>query len=321
VITALALVAGSSVIFFDPIFQGMAISLASGVLVSTVLTLIVIPLGCIDAAESLCQVAGRKCEKVRSRRPSGGEGNTGGGGGTPLLLRGWQASVGAVFWVVNFFQALAALMRSRRAQSNSEVVAASTAEPAASPPVRQERAQSPDHEQAAAVTGESAAVQADDQQLPVADDAEMPVDNAEPQAVPEAAAVDTGIEGERSTATVSSETTEQAVENLAPEASEPETPEVSEASPPVSPATGTVRTAKGRDKVRNKLAEPSKTATKPRSPRQSKSPEQTRARPAAKKAGIGKGGKRTQSAKPPVRGRAADSKGNRRGIRLKSLDE
>lgn len=45
-ITALALVAGSSVIITDPIFQGMAISLMFGVLVSTLLTLVVIPLKC-----------------------------------------------------------------------------------------------------------------------------------------------------------------------------------------------------------------------------------------------------------------------------------
>ena len=56
-ITALALVAGSSVILTDPIFQGMAISLASGVLVSTVLTLVVIPLGTIEAKQSLIEVA------------------------------------------------------------------------------------------------------------------------------------------------------------------------------------------------------------------------------------------------------------------------
>ena len=60
-ITALALVAGSSVIFFDPIFQGMAISLASGVLVSTILTLIVIPLGCINASKDLIEVAEATC--------------------------------------------------------------------------------------------------------------------------------------------------------------------------------------------------------------------------------------------------------------------
>ena len=58
-ITALALVAGSSVILTDPIFQGMAISLAAGVLISTLLTLVVIPLGCVQASDSLLEVAGR----------------------------------------------------------------------------------------------------------------------------------------------------------------------------------------------------------------------------------------------------------------------
>ena len=53
-ITALALVLGSSVILTDPIFQGMAISLLFGVVVSTLLTLVVIPLGCITARKALC---------------------------------------------------------------------------------------------------------------------------------------------------------------------------------------------------------------------------------------------------------------------------
>ncbi len=48
-VTAFALVGGSLVIIFDPIFKGMAISLAFGVLVSTILTLVVIPLGAITA--------------------------------------------------------------------------------------------------------------------------------------------------------------------------------------------------------------------------------------------------------------------------------
>ena len=52
VITAFALVAGSSVILSDFIFQGMAISLLFGALVSTVLTLLVIPLGCVSASNS-----------------------------------------------------------------------------------------------------------------------------------------------------------------------------------------------------------------------------------------------------------------------------
>jgi len=54
-ITALALVAGSFVILTDPIFEGMAISLLFGVMVSTILTLVVIPLGCISIGpKALC---------------------------------------------------------------------------------------------------------------------------------------------------------------------------------------------------------------------------------------------------------------------------
>lgn len=57
IITALALVGGASVILTDPIFQGMAISLMFGVLVSTLLTLLVIPLGCISASKFMIQAA------------------------------------------------------------------------------------------------------------------------------------------------------------------------------------------------------------------------------------------------------------------------
>ncbi len=55
IITALALVVGSTAILFDPIFQGMAISLMYGVFVSTVLTLIVIPLGCYSGRAAFCE--------------------------------------------------------------------------------------------------------------------------------------------------------------------------------------------------------------------------------------------------------------------------
>ena len=44
VLTAAALVVGGAVIYLDPIFQGLAVSLISGVVVATMLTLVVIPL-------------------------------------------------------------------------------------------------------------------------------------------------------------------------------------------------------------------------------------------------------------------------------------
>ncbi len=52
-ITALALVGGSAVILTDPIFQGMAVSLLFGVLVSTLLTLAVVPLGCLTVGRAM----------------------------------------------------------------------------------------------------------------------------------------------------------------------------------------------------------------------------------------------------------------------------
>ena len=57
VITALALVGDSVFILSDPIFQGMAVSLLFGVIVSTMLTLVVIPLGCISVGSSMCETS------------------------------------------------------------------------------------------------------------------------------------------------------------------------------------------------------------------------------------------------------------------------
>ncbi len=63
VITALALMGGSTVILTDPIFQGMAISLFFGVLIATLLTLIVIPMGCDSWGKVLCEAEdGEPCE-------------------------------------------------------------------------------------------------------------------------------------------------------------------------------------------------------------------------------------------------------------------
>jgi multidrug efflux pump subunit AcrB len=150
-ITALALVAGSSVIFFDPIFQGMAISLASGVLVSTLLTLVVIPLGCVAAADSLCAVAGTgKCRKYsRGNEPDGGpdggpNGPRGGGGprvGDPLWVKAWGGFATVMFTVIGAVMAVAGLvggmLRSRRARNGkapAPAAAASARPPAAQAP-------------------------------------------------------------------------------------------------------------------------------------------------------------------------------------------
>jgi len=53
-VTNLTMMAGAATILFDPIFQGMAISLLFGPIVATTLTLFVIPLGCTSVHKTLC---------------------------------------------------------------------------------------------------------------------------------------------------------------------------------------------------------------------------------------------------------------------------
>jgi len=57
-ITAGTLMVGAAMLFSDPIFIGMATSLFFGTLVATVLTLVVIPLGCISARNTFYEIAG-----------------------------------------------------------------------------------------------------------------------------------------------------------------------------------------------------------------------------------------------------------------------
>jgi len=66
-ITALTLMAGSYMILDDLIFKGMAVSLLFGAGVATVLTLVVIPLGCISLKKHFYECAGKNGEKIIHR--------------------------------------------------------------------------------------------------------------------------------------------------------------------------------------------------------------------------------------------------------------
>ena len=61
-ITALTLMAGSAAILTDPIFKGMATSLLFGAAVATILTLVVIPLGCITSRRRFSLLCGTECD-------------------------------------------------------------------------------------------------------------------------------------------------------------------------------------------------------------------------------------------------------------------
>ncbi|HFD79560.1 MAG TPA: efflux RND transporter permease subunit [Gammaproteobacteria bacterium] len=63
-ITQLTVMAGAWAIIFDPIFEGMAVSLLFGAGVATVFTMLVIPLGCISAEK---RFAPHSCEALEER--------------------------------------------------------------------------------------------------------------------------------------------------------------------------------------------------------------------------------------------------------------
>jgi hypothetical protein len=196
-ITALALVAGSSVIFFDPIFQGMAISLASGVLVSTLLTLVVIPLGCVAAADALCSVAGStKCRKFpRGMGPDDDpDGNGGPSGGRPrvgdpLWVKAWGGFASVMFAVIGvvamLVSAVAGLLK-RKSKPTPVARAAAAPKPSAKPSARavasSDASRARDEARTAAAVSEPATVESSDSPAPAAGS------GVEPDAAMEAAA-------------------------------------------------------------------------------------------------------------------------------------
>ncbi|MGB5397188.1 MAG: efflux RND transporter permease subunit, partial [Gammaproteobacteria bacterium] len=143
VITALALVGGSSVIITDPIFEGMAISLLFGVLVSTVLTLFVIPLGCISAKKAFpgqrlldedgSPIVDEKAEVVAVEEEYK----------TPLWMRIYSVVFGVFEWIVVVFQMIFNLgrmlfgmvfSRSEPEQSTADIAVTTTSSAAAAQP-------------------------------------------------------------------------------------------------------------------------------------------------------------------------------------------
>ena len=74
-VTDLTMMAGAATILFDPIFQGMAISLLFGPIVATTLTLWVVPLGCITARRAFCagdmRLPDERCEIEPGSDPFG----------------------------------------------------------------------------------------------------------------------------------------------------------------------------------------------------------------------------------------------------------
>ncbi len=90
-ITALTLMAGAYMILSDLIFKGMAVSLLYGAGVATVLTLVVIPLGCISVKKTFYELTGVNANLMDVEAPKACY-------QLPLWLRVWTQLVNIVTW-------------------------------------------------------------------------------------------------------------------------------------------------------------------------------------------------------------------------------
>ena len=99
-ITAGTLMAGAFMLFSDPIFEGMAVSLFFGTLVATVLTLVVIPLGCISARKTFYMLAGVEMPANEQEQAQAAASKL------PLWLVIWSKLISAAIWVFYILRAI-----------------------------------------------------------------------------------------------------------------------------------------------------------------------------------------------------------------------
>jgi multidrug efflux pump subunit AcrB len=339
VITALALVLGSFVILFDPIFQGMAISLLFGVLVSTLLTLVVIPLGCISARAVFCPAGEggvscangiENCQQEQSRN---------GPGLGVLTLKGANALGTMVNRTIDNLMTLLAWLaftlaeRWKARRQQQAVSAPATAEeppPSASAPketsaddsgsvmseaeapaatVTEERASPGAAEKGAAEEG---AVTSAADETAVADEGDAEEAAAEPMSPPQAVPQATAARSD-----------EPAAEEKSVEVTEHPESQGAESSPEVKTAsTATARKKPATKKVTGKKAAPKKASAKKRTVKKSATVKKKAV--VKKKIALKKEVEQAETAKekPSVAikkgvSKKAGAKSKRRGIRLK----
>ncbi|MDH5394857.1 MAG: efflux RND transporter permease subunit [Gammaproteobacteria bacterium] len=143
-ITALTLMAGAAAIINDPIFQGMAAGLLFGTGVATILTLIVIPLGCISVGKQFYlmneQPFPDKKEKEQNTEVK-----------TPATIKLWQMLISFVIYLVSAFHDVSILVRNltekltRHFKHNKETSAAEKKHSDDESPKNKQEPDSPSH--------------------------------------------------------------------------------------------------------------------------------------------------------------------------------
>jgi hypothetical protein len=108
IITSLTLMAGAWAIIFDPIFQGMAVSLLFGAGVATLMAVLIIPLGCIslrkrfymeEATDSAEMVLNPKYEEIEGEAIAAAD-EAVQEYKTPLWMRIYSGIIGLVGWII-----------------------------------------------------------------------------------------------------------------------------------------------------------------------------------------------------------------------------
>jgi hypothetical protein len=111
-ITSLTLMAGAAAILSDFIFQGMAVSLLFGAGVSTILTLVVIPLGCISAQKQFYLIAQSEGYDIHAEEVSCEVEAEPELPPMPLWMRIYSKVVGAAFWIFYIVRGIYLLLSS-----------------------------------------------------------------------------------------------------------------------------------------------------------------------------------------------------------------
>jgi len=109
-ITSLTLMAGAGALLSDPIFQGMAVSLLFGAGVATVLTLVVIPLGCITARKQFYILTGQEPPAEECKTETGPAVATP-SSGLPLWFVVWNKLISVSLWVYYFVRMFYMMVR------------------------------------------------------------------------------------------------------------------------------------------------------------------------------------------------------------------
>jgi len=110
-ITAGTLMVGAAMLFSDPIFVGMAASLFFGTLVATVLTLVVIPLGCITVRKQFYELVGIDAPEEEAylqdiEQTAGEAAQEKVKSGIPLWLIVWTKVIAAATWAFYIARAI-----------------------------------------------------------------------------------------------------------------------------------------------------------------------------------------------------------------------